>query len=42
MAGAPEASLSVPEVDLLPLSGLQHVVFCERQCALIHVERLWG
>ena len=41
MAGAPEASLSVPEADLLPLSGLQHVVFCERQCALIHVERLW-
>lgn len=29
------------ESDLLPLSGLQHLVFCERQCALIHVERLW-
>ena len=27
--------------DLLPLSGLQHVIFCERQCALIHVEGLW-
>ena len=27
--------------DLLPLSGVQHLVFCERQCALIHVERLW-
>lgn len=27
--------------DLLPLSGLQHLVFCERQCALIHVERMW-
>lgn len=27
--------------DLLPLSGLQHLVFCERQCALIHVEGLW-
>lgn len=26
------------EADLLPLSGLQHVVFCSRQCALIHVE----
>jgi CRISPR-associated exonuclease Cas4 len=24
--------------DFLPLSGVQHVVFCERQCALIHVE----
>jgi CRISPR-associated exonuclease Cas4 len=25
----------------LPLSGLQHLVFCERQCALIHVEGQW-
>lgn len=29
------------EDDLLPISALQHLVFCERQCALIHVERLW-
>ena len=29
------------EADLLPISGLQHLEFCERQCALIHVERLW-
>jgi len=27
--------------DLLPLSALQHYLFCERQCALIHIERLW-
>ena len=27
--------------DLLPLSGLQHMAFCERQWALIHVEGLW-
>jgi CRISPR-associated exonuclease Cas4 len=27
--------------DLLPLSGLQHILFCERQCALIHVEQSW-
>lgn len=27
--------------DYLPISALQHLVFCERQCALIHVERLW-
>jgi len=26
------------EDDFLPLSGVQHVVFCRRQCALIHVE----
>lgn len=30
------------EEDLLPLSALQHLVFCERQCALIHVEQVWA
>lgn len=25
----------------LPLSALQHFLFCKRQCALIHVERQW-
>jgi CRISPR-associated exonuclease Cas4 len=25
-----------------PLSALQHFAFCPRQCALIHVERLWA
>jgi CRISPR-associated exonuclease Cas4 len=30
------------EEDLLPLSALQHYLFCPRQCALIHVERLWA
>ena len=29
------------EDELLPLSGLQHYVFCERQCALIHLEQIW-
>jgi len=29
------------EDDLLPISGLQHVLFCERQFALIHLERAW-
>jgi CRISPR-associated exonuclease Cas4 len=29
------------EDDLLPISALQHLVFCERQCALIHVEQAW-
>jgi CRISPR-associated exonuclease Cas4 len=28
--------------DPLPLSALQHLVFCERQFALIHVERQWA
>jgi len=27
--------------ELLPLSALQHLLFCERQCALIHQERTW-
>lgn len=30
------------EDDLLPISALQHLLFCERQCALIHVERIWA
>jgi CRISPR-associated exonuclease Cas4 len=30
------------EDDLLPLSALQHVVFCERRCALIHIECQWA
>lgn len=30
------------EDDLLPLSGLQHVAFCERQWALIHIEQIWA
>ncbi|MBN1424478.1 CRISPR-associated protein Cas4 [Candidatus Fermentibacteria bacterium] len=30
------------EEDLLPLSGVQHLVFCERQAALIHAEGMWA
>ena len=29
------------EDDLLPLSGLQHLAFCERRWALIHLEQKW-
>ncbi|NLP18406.1 MAG: CRISPR-associated protein Cas4 [Firmicutes bacterium] len=29
------------EDELLALSGLQHLAFCERQWALIHLEGLW-
>jgi CRISPR-associated exonuclease Cas4 len=29
------------ESELLPISALQHLVYCERQCALIHIERQW-
>lgn len=28
--------------DPVPISALQHYLFCPRQCALIHVERLWA
>jgi CRISPR-associated exonuclease Cas4 len=40
--------MSVAPVDpaledaLIPLSALQHHLFCPRQCALIHVEQLWA
>ncbi|MBA3006705.1 MAG: CRISPR-associated protein Cas4 [Proteobacteria bacterium] len=30
------------EDELLPLSALQHLLFCERQCALIHIEQAWA
>jgi len=30
------------ESQFLPISALQHLLFCERQCALIHIERLWA
>jgi CRISPR-associated exonuclease Cas4 len=30
------------EESLLPLSALQHLIFCERQAVLIHVEQQWA
>lgn len=29
------------EDDLIPISALQHLMFCERQWALIHLEQIW-
>ncbi len=29
------------EDNLLMISALQHLLFCPRQCALIHIEQLW-
>jgi len=29
------------EKEYLSLSALQHIIFCKRQCALIHIEQLW-
>lgn len=34
--------MAYTDAQLLPISALQHLLFCERQCALIHVERLWA
>ncbi len=33
--------MTYSEDDFLALSGLQHLVFCERQWAFIHVEQTW-
>lgn len=30
------------DANLVPLSALQHLMFCERQAALIHVEKTWA
>lgn len=34
--------MSYSEDDLIQLSALQHFMYCERQCALIHIEQLWS
>ena len=30
------------EDDLLPLSALSHLIYCERRAALIHIEQVWN
>lgn len=30
------------EADLIPISALQHMLYCPRQCALIHIEQQWA
>lgn len=34
--------MTYTEDELVQLSALQHIVFCERQCALIHIEQVWS
>lgn len=34
--------MSYNDDQLLPISGLQHLAYCERQCALIHIEQAWS
>jgi len=33
--------MSYSEEDLLPVSALSHLVFCERRAALVHLEQVW-
>ncbi len=40
MTEAPPSTATLEE-DYVPLSALQHQLFCPRQCALIHIERIW-
>lgn len=42
MIAAPAPPDPAAEDALISLSALQHHLFCPRQCALIHVERLWA
>lgn len=42
MPPAPPTADPAVEDALVPLSALQHFLFCPRQCALIHVEQLWA
>lgn len=37
-----ESAHTVPEDELVPISALQHLLYCARQCALIHIERQWA
>lgn len=30
------------DLDLLPISALQHLLYCPRQCALIYLEQAWS
>ena len=36
------ALLDERDDEPIPLSALQHAVYCLRQAALIHLERLWA
>lgn len=37
----PPSATSADDFDPIPISAIQHAVYCLRQAALIHVERLW-
>lgn len=33
---------AVAEDELIPISALQHMLYCPRRCALVHIERQWA
>lgn len=37
-----DCGLDEADDSLVPISALQHYLYCPRQCALIHVERQWA
>lgn len=37
-----EVARTVSEDELIPISALQHMLYCPRRCALIHIERQWA
>lgn len=41
MTSAAPAPAATDEDALVPISALQHQLFCPRQCALIHLEQQW-
>lgn len=42
MESEPQYTGNGDEDSLVPLSALQHYLFCPRQCALIHIEQSWA
>lgn len=38
----PSVEQVTDEWGLVPISALQHMLYCPRQCALIHIERQWA
>lgn len=42
MTNADTTPRATSEKDLLPLSAIQHFLYCPRQCALIHIEQQWA
>jgi len=36
-----ETDSAIQEDNFIPISALQHFLFCPRQCGLIHIEQIW-